>query len=84
MLTERRILWRSSAPRTQQSNGIAERVIKQIMTAARSQQPESGRGEHFGSSNVMDAAYKLAGAPHKCFGGETPYERLTGEPFNYA
>ena len=84
MLTERGIRWRSSPPRTQQSNGIAERAIRQIMEAARSQLLKSGRGEQFWSFAVMDATYKLAAAPHEFLGGETPHERLTGKPFNYA
>ncbi|CAN0496688.1 unnamed protein product, partial [Discosporangium mesarthrocarpum] len=68
---------------TPQSNGIAERAIKQLMQAARSQLVRSGRGEEHWFFAVADAAFKTGGMPHEFLGGDTPGERLTGKPFNY-
>ena len=83
MLANRGVRWRSSPPRTPQSNGIAERAIQQLMRIARSQLVKAGRGEDYWFFAVADAAFKTAGMPHEYLGGETPHERLTGKPFNY-
>ncbi|CAM9927869.1 unnamed protein product, partial [Choristocarpus tenellus] len=83
MLTERGVKWRKSPPHIPQSNGIAERAIKQIMQAARSQLIQAGMGEEFWFFAVADATFKTTGMPHEYLGGETPYERLTNTPFNY-
>ncbi|CAN0469527.1 unnamed protein product, partial [Discosporangium mesarthrocarpum] len=83
MLADRGIKWRKSPPYTPQSNAIAERAIKQLMQAARSQLVRSGLGEEFWFFAVADAAFKSFGMPHEYLGGETPCERLTGKPFNY-
>ncbi|CAM9813515.1 unnamed protein product, partial [Choristocarpus tenellus] len=83
MLSERGVKWRKTPPRTPQSNVIAERAIKQIMQAARSQLIQAGMGEEFCFFAVADATFKATGMPHEYLGGETPYERLTNAPFNY-
>ncbi|CAN0455718.1 unnamed protein product, partial [Discosporangium mesarthrocarpum] len=83
MLADRAIKWRKSPPYTPQSNGIAERAIKQLMQAARSQLIRSGLGEEFWFFAVADAAFKSSGMQHEYLGGETPCERLTRQPFNY-
>ena len=83
MLANRGIRWRSSPPRTPQSNGIAERAIQQLMNIARSQLVKAGRGEDFWYFAVADAAFKTAGVPHEYLGGETPCERLTRNFFDY-
>ncbi|CAN0016909.1 unnamed protein product, partial [Sphacelaria rigidula] len=82
MLTNRGIKWRSSPPRTPQSNGIAQRAIQQLMRIARSQLVKAGRGEDYWFFAVEDAAFKTTGMPHEYLGGETPCERLTGKPLN--
>ncbi|CAM9397444.1 unnamed protein product, partial [Choristocarpus tenellus] len=84
MLTERGVKWRKSPLRTPQSNGIAERAIKQVMQAAHSQLIQAGLGEEFWFfAAVADTTYKTTGMPHEYLGGETPYEHLTNKPFNY-
>ena len=65
MLANRGIRWRSSPPRTPQSNGIAERAIQQLMNIARSQLVKAGRGEDYWYFAVADAAFKTAGMPHE-------------------
>lgn len=50
-------------PRTPQSNEIAERVIKQLMQAARSQMVRSGRGEEHCFFALADAAFKSSASP---------------------
>ncbi|CAN0472093.1 unnamed protein product [Discosporangium mesarthrocarpum] len=59
------IKWRKSPPYTPQSNGIAERVIKQLMQAARSQLVRSGLGEEFWFFAVANSAFKSSGMPHE-------------------
>ena len=83
MLADRGIKWRRSPPRTPQSNGIAEKPIQRLMTVARSQIVKSGRSEKYWFFAVADAAFRTAGMPHEYLGGETPYERLTGQTFDY-
>ncbi|CAM9552154.1 unnamed protein product [Choristocarpus tenellus] len=76
--------WRNSPPRTSQSNGIAERAIKQLMGAARSQLAKAGLGdEYYWFFAITDVASKTGGMPHEYLRGETPCERLTGKSFNY-
>ena len=75
--------WRSSPPRTPQSNGIAERAIQQLVRIARSQLVKAGCGEDYWVFAVADASFKTARMPHEYLGGEMPHERLTGKPFNY-
>ncbi|CAM9887930.1 unnamed protein product [Choristocarpus tenellus] len=75
--------WRKCPPRTPQSNGIAERAIKQLMGAARSQLVKAGLGDEYWFFAITDAAFKTRGMPHEYLGGETPCERLTGKSFNY-
>ncbi|CAM9873900.1 unnamed protein product, partial [Choristocarpus tenellus] len=82
MLTERGVKWRKTPPGTPQSNGIAEREIKQVMQAAHNQLIHAGLGEEFWFFAVADATYKTAGMPHEYLGGETPCERLTNKHFN--
>ncbi|CAM9205458.1 unnamed protein product [Choristocarpus tenellus] len=83
ILTERGVKSRKSPPHTPQSNGIAERAIKQVMQAARSHLIQAGLGEEFGFFAVADATYKTTGMPLKYLGDETPCERLSNKPFNY-
>ncbi|CAN0427666.1 unnamed protein product, partial [Discosporangium mesarthrocarpum] len=80
MLANRVIKWRKSPPYTPQSNGIAERAIKQLMQAARSQLVRSGLGKEFWFFAVADAALTSSGMPHEYLGGEAPCERITGKP----
>ncbi|CAN0051008.1 unnamed protein product, partial [Choristocarpus tenellus] len=47
MLANNGTRWRKSPPRTPQSNGIAERAIKQLMGAARSQLVKAGLGDEY-------------------------------------
>ena len=82
MLADWGIRGRNSAPRKRQSNGIAERVIQQLMRKARSQLVKAGRGEDCRFFAVADVAFKTAGILHKYTVGETPCERRTGKPFN--
>ncbi|CAM9685456.1 unnamed protein product, partial [Choristocarpus tenellus] len=74
---------RKSPPRTLQSNGIAERAIKPLMRAARSQLVKAGLGDKYWFFAITDVAFKTGGMPHEYLGGETPCERLTGKSFNY-
>ena len=83
MLADRGIRWRSSPPRTPQSNGIAERENEQQMRIARIQLVRVGRGEDYWFFTVADAASKVVGRPHEYIGGGTPCERLIEKPFNY-
>ncbi|CAM9443027.1 unnamed protein product [Choristocarpus tenellus] len=75
--------WRKSPPRTPQSNGIAEKAIKQLMGAARSQLAKAGLGNEYWFFAITDVAFKTGAMPHEYLRGETPCERLTGKSFNY-
>ncbi|CAN0014305.1 unnamed protein product [Choristocarpus tenellus] len=83
MLANNGIRWRKSPPRTPQSNGIAERAIKQLMGAARSQLVKAGLGDEYWFFAITDVTFKTGGMPHEYLGGETPCERLTRKSFNY-
>ncbi|CAM9753325.1 unnamed protein product [Choristocarpus tenellus] len=83
MLANNGTRWRKSPPRTPQSNGIAERAIKQLMGAAKSQVAKAGLGDEYWFFAITDVAFKTGGMPHEYLGRETPYERLTGKSFNY-
>ncbi|CAM9959860.1 unnamed protein product [Choristocarpus tenellus] len=84
MLVNNGTRWRKSPPRTPQSNGIAERAIKQLMGAARSQLVKAGLGDkEYWFFAITDVAFKTGGMPHEYLGRETPCERLTGKSFNY-
>ncbi|CAN0027892.1 unnamed protein product, partial [Choristocarpus tenellus] len=74
MLSERGVQWRKTPPSTPQSNGIAERAIKQITQAARSQLIQAGMGQEFWFFAVADATFKTNGMPHEYLGGKTPNE----------
>ncbi|CAM9813240.1 unnamed protein product [Choristocarpus tenellus] len=82
MLVNNGTQWRKSPPRTPQSNGIAERAIKQLMAAARSL-VKAGLGDEYWFFEITDVAFKTGGMPHEYLGGETPCEHLTGKSFNY-
>lgn len=65
-----------------QSKKIAERAIKQLMQAARSQRVRFERGEEYWFF-VANATCKTSGMPHEYLEVETPCERLAGKPFNH-
>lgn len=79
MLADRSITRRSAAPRTPQSNGIAERAIQQLTVIARSQLVKSGGGEELRVFTVVDAAFKTSETAHEYPGREILRERLKGK-----
>lgn len=83
MLADRGIKRRRSASRSPPGNGIPERAILQLMVIATSQLENSGPGDQCWMYAIAEAAFKTSDMPHKCLGGETPHEKLTGKAFNY-
>ncbi|CAM9672987.1 unnamed protein product, partial [Choristocarpus tenellus] len=83
MLANNGTRWRKSPPRTPQSNGITERVIKQLMGVATSKLAKAGLGDEYWFFAITDVAFKTGGMRHEYLGGETPCERLTGKSVNY-
>ncbi|CAM9476000.1 unnamed protein product, partial [Choristocarpus tenellus] len=57
MLANNGTRWRKSPPKTPQSNGIAERAIKQLIGAARSQLVKAGLGDEHWFFAITDVAF---------------------------
>ncbi|CAM9373444.1 unnamed protein product [Choristocarpus tenellus] len=65
MLANNGTRWRKTPPRAPKTNGIAERAIKQLTGAARSQLVKAGLSDEYWFYAIIDAAFKTGGMPHE-------------------
>ena len=77
-LEEHGITRETSAPRTPQQNGVAERMIQTLVGGARAMLQHSGMSKGFWAEAMGAAAHVLNRAPRKGLGWRTPYELLFG------
>ena len=68
-----------TVPYTPQQNGVAERMNRTLMNAARSMMYHSGVSTNFWAEAVATAAYLRNRSPTSSFKGCTPYERFYSE-----
>ena len=77
-LAERGITRETSAPRTPQQNGLAERMNQTILGGAKSMRIHSGLSEGFWADAMMTASHVLNRTPRKSLNWRTPHEMLFG------
>ena len=77
-LEERGITRETSAPRTPQQNGVAERMNQTLIGGARSMLHHAGMTKGFWSEAILTATHVLNRSPRKGLGWRTPYELLFG------
>ena len=77
-LEEQGITRETSAPRTPQQNGVAERMNQTLIGGARALIHHSGMSKGFWAEAVSVAAHVINRAPRKGLGWRTPYELLFG------
>ena len=78
-LEEQGITRETSAPRTPQQNGVAERMNQTLVNGARSLLRHSGMSKGFWAEAINVAAHVLNRAPRKGLDWRTPYELLFGK-----
>ena len=77
-LEEKGITRETSAPRTPQQNGVAERMNQTLIGGARALIHHSGMSKGFWSEAMNVAVHVINRAPRKSLGWRTPYELLFG------
>ena len=77
-LEEQGIVHETSAPRTPQQNGVAERMNQTLLGGARAMLHHAGMTYGFWSEAIHVAAHVLNRAPRSGLGWKTPYELLFG------
>ena len=77
-LEEHGIVHETSAPRTPQQNGVAERMNQALLGGARAMLHHAGMTFGFWSEAIHVAAHILNRAPRSGLGWKTPYELLFG------
>ena len=77
-LEEQGITRETSAPRTPQQNGVAERMNQTLLGGARSMMQHSGVTKGFWAEAMGTAAHVLNRSPRKSLAWRTPFELLFG------
>ena len=77
-LEENGIIHETSAPRTPQQNGVAERMNQTLLGGARAMLHHAGMTTGFWSEAIHVAAHVLNRAPRSGLNWKTPYELLFG------
>ena len=77
-LEETGIVHETSAPRTPQQNGVAERMNQTLLGGARAMLHHAGMTQGFWSEAINAAVHVLNRAPRKGFDWKTPYELVFG------
>ena len=77
-LAECGITQETSAPRTPQQNGLAERMNQTILGGAKSMRIHAGLSEGFWAEAMMTASHVLNRTPRKGLNWRTPHELLFG------
>ena len=77
-LEEHGIIRETTAPRTPQQNGVAERMNQTLIGGARALLHHSGMSRGFWAEAINVAAHVINRAPRKGLGWRTPYEVLFG------
>ena len=77
-LEEHGIIHETSAPRTPQQNGVAERMNQTLLGGARTMLHHAGMTYGFWSKAIHVAAHILNRAPRPGLGWKTPYELMFG------
>ena len=72
------IIHETSAPRTPQQNGTAERMNQTLLGGACAMLHHAGMTEGFWSEAIHVAAHILNRSPRSAFGWKTPYELMFG------
>ena len=78
------ITFEPSPPYTQSKNGVAERMIRTIVTKTRALLIDSQMVDEFWAEAVNTAVYLHAQTPSQSLQGITPYEKITTRSPNLA